>query len=217
MMIRAEAEEHVPATEWVRGTCVRCGSQDVLHHVLGMPLAESMQSSPSWVRWEGCAGLGPDRECRRCEYAWWSDDIGFAAAPAPLRVVGAVIVRETQILAARRRPGKGSGGLWEFPGGKIELGESPQQALFRELREELGVEVTVGRLIGRGQARAGDRDLHLDCYWARLDASGPVSSTDHDQLDWLHREHLADREWAEADVPILEEILGGAEPIFDLD
>lgn len=151
------------------------------------------------------------------EHAWRSDDVGFSAAPAPLRVVGAVIVREEQILTARRRPEKSSGGLWEFPGGKIEPGESPQQALARELQEELGVVVTVGQLIGRGEASAGDRDLHLDCYWARLDAADPVASTDHDQLEWVERKHLADREWAVADLPILEQILGGAEPMFDRD
>lgn len=216
---------------WVRGTCPRCGGDQVLHHVIGMPMLEAYESSPSWVLWEGCVGMGPERECQECEHGWQPEDVGFAEEPdseddvrteeehpgdfAPLRVVGAVIVREQQILIARRAPGRSAAGLWEFPGGKIEPGESPQQALIRELREELGVEVTVGWLLGRGEADAGDRDLHLDCYWTRLDHDGPLASTDHDRLEWVTRDQLATRDWADADVPVVAQILEGAEPRFD--
>lgn len=222
----ADSPEH----RWERGTCPRCGGDQVLLHVIGMPSHGAMESSPPWVVWEGCTGLGPDRECDGCGNSWWADDIGFAEEPeawidgltgeeepvdpAPLRVVGAVIVRGDRILAARRRPGKSAGGRWEFPGGKIEPDESPQQALIRELREELGVEATVGWLIGRGEADAGDRDLHLDCYWVRLDDDGPLASTDHDRLEWVTREELATRDWADADVPVLGQLLDGAEPRF---
>lgn len=138
------------------------------------------------------------------------------APPAPLRVVGAVIVEGERILTARRRPDKSAGGLWEFPGGKIEPGESPQQALVRELAEELDIAVTVGRLIGRGEGEgdAGGRALHLDCYWVRLDGDAPTHSTDHDRLEWLGRQELEDREWAAPDVPIVKALLNGAEPLF---
>ncbi|MGO1354091.1 MAG: NUDIX domain-containing protein [Brachybacterium tyrofermentans] len=215
--VPAEFREH----RWQRGTCPRCGGGQVLHRVIGMPVPGAMESSPSWVVWAGCTGLGPDRECGGCGHSWWAHDVGFAddeeepEDPAPLRVVGAVIVRDDRFLAARRRPGKSAGGRWEFPGGKIEPGESPQQALIRELREELGVEVTVGWLLGRGEADAGDRDLHLDCYWTRLDHDGPLASTDHDRLEWVTRDQLATRDWADADVPVVAQILEGAEPRFD--
>ena len=218
------------AAGWVRGTCPRCDSEQVLHHIIGMPLADAYASSPPWVIWEGSTGLGPERECEGCAFAWSPDDIGFAeeadpwydastdeeepADPAPLRVVGAVIVAGERILAARRRPEKSSGGLWEFPGGKIEPGESPQEALRRELREELGVEVTVGWLIGRGEADAGDRDLHLDCYWAQLDGQELTGSTDHDRMEWVDRSSLLHRDWAVADVPIVHQLLEGAAPRF---
>lgn len=218
--------------EWVRGTCPRCGTDQVLHHVIGMPMLEAYESSPPWVIWEGCVGLGPDRECLDCAHSWSSDDVGFAEEPeprydpltdeahpgdpAPLRVVGAVIVREDRILAARRAPGRSAAGLWEFPGGKVEPGESPQQALARELREELGIEVEIGWLIGRGEAdaRDRDRDLHLDCYWARLNAAEPAGSTDHDRLEWVDRAHLQGLAWAGPDVPIVEAIVDGAVPRF---
>ena len=177
--------------EWVRGTCPRCGTDQVLHHVIGMPMLEAYESSPPWVIWEGCVGLGPDRECLDCAHSWSSDDVGFAEEPeprydpltdeahpgdpAPLRVVGAVIVRE-----------------------------------------ELGIEVEIGWLIGRGEAdaRDRDRDLHLDCYWARLNAAEPAGSTDHDRLEWVDRAHLQGLAWAGPDVPIVEAIVDGAVPRF---
>ena len=61
---------------------------------------------------------------------------------------------------------------------------------------------------------ADDRDLHLDCYWARLEDPGPLASTDHDLLEWLTREELATKDWADADVPVLAQILEGAQPRF---
>ncbi len=215
---------------WERGTCPRCGSAEVLHRVLGMPVLEALESSPDWVRWEGCTSLGPERECGACEHQWSPADVGFAeedeeswdvaadeavpAPPAPLRVVGAVLVEGARILAARRAPHTRDAGRWEFPGGKVEPGESPQQALARELREELGIEAEVGWLIGRGHGSAGERELHLDCYWARPTGPAPTTSTDHDRLEWLEPAQLPARDWAAPDVPILLEILTGATPRF---
>ena len=205
----------------VRGLCPRCGDAQVIHHELGMPLPEAVSSAPPWVRWAGCTGLGPDRECSACDFTWWAADHGHLGEEdldegelAPVRVVGAVIVDGDRVLAARRGPGRSAAGRWEFPGGKIEAGESPQQALARELREELDVEVEVGWLIGRGEGFAGLRELQLDCYWARLRGPAPRESTDHDALEWVRRDQLAQRPWAEPDLPVLALLLEGAEPTF---
>lgn len=216
---------------WDRGSCPRCGSDQVLHRVIGMPLADAVDSAPSWVSWEGCTGFAPERECLSCTHSWWESDHGFAQAedeewydahdeemvpapPPPLRVVGAVIVEGDRFLTARRGPGKSAAGLWEFPGGKIEPGEAPQQALARELREELSVDIEVGWLIGRGESRSPARTIHLDCYWARLRGGPPAASTDHDLLEWVGREQLERRDWALPDVPIVRALLDGAEPTF---
>src|SRR5690625_2726231 len=84
-----------------------------------------------------------------------------------VHVVGAIIEREGTVFAARRNPERSAGGLWEFPGGKVELGESPEQALRREVLEELGIGITVGRLIDRSRSEEHTSELqsrgHLVC------------------------------------------------------
>lgn len=125
----------------------------------------------------------------------------------PITVVGAIIRRENKVLAARRKPEKSAGGLWEFPGGKIEGGETPEEALRRELREELDIEVSVGSIASRHVTALEGRLIDLACYWATLEGPAPSASTDHDRLEWITPDQLQDRTWSPADVPIIEDII----------
>ncbi|TDQ03094.1 MULTISPECIES: (deoxy)nucleoside triphosphate pyrophosphohydrolase [unclassified Leifsonia] len=119
----------------------------------------------------------------------------------PLVVVAAVVRDGDRVLACRRAPGKDAAGRWEFPGGKVESGESPEAALAREIAEELGVRIHVGALLDRTvTARAGGRAIDLACFDCRLDGDAPVASTDHDELRWMPVERLGELDWAEADL-----------------
>jgi 8-oxo-dGTP diphosphatase len=119
----------------------------------------------------------------------------------PLVVVAAVVRDGDRVLACRRAPGKDAAGRWEFPGGKVESGESPEAALAREIAEELGVRIHVGALLDRTvTARAGGRAIDLACFDCRLDGDAPVASTDHDELRWMPVGRLGELDWAEADL-----------------
>jgi 8-oxo-dGTP diphosphatase len=120
---------------------------------------------------------------------------------AAIRVVAAVIRRGDEILACRRRPDISSAGLWEFPGGKVEPGETPEAALAREIREELGIDIRVGALIDRSTtALDSGRLIDLACYDARAETP-PEQSVDHDELRWLLPRDLGSLTWAAPDLP----------------
>lgn len=119
------------------------------------------------------------------------------------RVVGAVIVRGDTVFAARRNPERSAGGLWEFPGGKVEPGETPQGALVRELAEELSVTASVGNLVDRSLSTVGDKTIELSCYLTTLTGAAPVASTDHDAMQWIPLRELGEWDWAPGDVPII--------------
>jgi 8-oxo-dGTP diphosphatase len=115
-------------------------------------------------------------------------------------VVGAAIVLDGRVLAARRRAPPELAGGWEFPGGKLEPGESESDALVRECREELGVEIAVGELIGAAPIDAG-AVLHV--YLAEHLLGHPEVRQDHDDVRWLGADELDSVEWLPADRPML--------------
>ncbi|MBI4704917.1 MAG: (deoxy)nucleoside triphosphate pyrophosphohydrolase [Deltaproteobacteria bacterium] len=125
---------------------------------------------------------------------------------AVVRVVGAAIVRRGRCLVAQRGAGGSAPLRWEFPGGKVEPGESPRQALRRELREELGVEIAVGRWLGSGWSRSGARVVRLDVYAAAL-RHGDPAAREHRRLDWLGPDDLGGLDWAQADVPVVPRVV----------
>ncbi len=123
-----------------------------------------------------------------------------------VRVVGAAIVQQGRCLAAQRGPGLSAAGKWEFPGGKIEPGESPRAALVREIEEELGVSIAVGEHLGRGEAPGDRSTIQLDVYAARV-VRGTPAPTEHSQIQWLEADALAALDWAAADVPVLPRVV----------
>lgn len=126
---------------------------------------------------------------------------------AAVRVVGvtaAVLRRGETVLLARRRQGKSQGGLWEFPGGKIEPGERPEQALIRELREELGIEVSAACLAPFVFTSHAYDSFHLlmPLYLLRR-WSGTVQRREHAALKWVKPSQLSDYPMPPADEPLV--------------
>ena len=128
-----------------------------------------------------------------------------------INVVGAVIVREGLILCAQRGPGGALPGMWEFPGGKIEAGETPRDALAREIAEELECEVEVGKLITTTSHEYGFGIVVLTTFYCELLSGAPVL-TEHAEVRWLAPAGLVDLEWAPADIPAVKLIEKAARP-----
>ncbi|MFK7931346.1 MAG: (deoxy)nucleoside triphosphate pyrophosphohydrolase [Myxococcota bacterium] len=113
------------------------------------------------------------------------------------------IIKDRRVLIALRGPGRDLAGLWELPGGKVESGEADAQALVRELREELGVQVQVGERIGVSEHEGGTRPLVLVAYACTLIGGSP-QPLEHRALEWVGERDLLGRAWAPADVPLLK-------------
>ncbi|OHO33342.1 8-oxo-dGTP diphosphatase [Corynebacterium coyleae] len=120
-----------------------------------------------------------------------------------IEVVGAVIAQDGRIFAAKRGKGKSMAGFWEFPGGKIEPGESPQAALARELKEELRIEAEVGEFVVTTRHDTGDVVVELSTYICELVSGTPIL-TEHEEVRWVAANKLSDLTWAPADIPTVE-------------
>jgi len=121
-----------------------------------------------------------------------------------VEVVAAIIQRDDEIFATQRGYGDFKGG-WEFPGGKIEAGESPKQALIREIKEELAAEIEVGELLHTVEYDYPTFHLTMHCFVCTLSA-GELELKEHQAAKWLNKDALDSVEWLPADVEVAEKV-----------
>jgi 8-oxo-dGTP diphosphatase len=126
-----------------------------------------------------------------------------SARPCVVVVAAALFDCDGQVLIAQRPPAKPLAGRWEFPGGKVDAGESERQALARELREELGIEVLAARPFMRLTHAYAERDVELS-LWIVERFSGEPRSLDAQALKWVAPARLAAEDILEADEPFIE-------------
>ena len=122
-----------------------------------------------------------------------------------VKVVAAVIRSEDKVFATARGYGDYKG-QWEFPGGKIEPGESPQQALIREIREELDTDIEVGELIGTVEYDYPAFHLSMDCFWCTV-LDGDLILKEAQEARWLSKSEMYSVQWLPADITIIERII----------
>ncbi|QJD88361.1 8-oxo-dGTP diphosphatase MutT [Cohnella herbarum] len=121
-----------------------------------------------------------------------------------IEVAAAIIENaQGQILIAKRKVGKSQAGLWEFPGGKIEAGETAQDCLVRELQEEMNMLIQPGERFGVNEHDYGTVQIRLIAYWATF-VSGEMRLVDHDEYAWVERDELNNYIFAPADIKFVE-------------
>jgi 8-oxo-dGTP diphosphatase len=122
----------------------------------------------------------------------------------PIRIiVGAAIIRQGQVLACERADPPETAGRWEFPGGKVEPGETEVEALIRECAEELGVRVKIGERVGRDVFMGSSGRSVLRVYAATLVDGDEPQVLEHTALRWLRADQLGEVPWLPADAPIV--------------
>ena len=121
-----------------------------------------------------------------------------------IRVVAAIIIKHGKVFATQRGYGDFKGG-WEFPGGKIDAGETPEEALVREIKEELETEVEVIELLDTVEYDYPNFHLSMDCFICRI-KSGNLVLKEHEAAQWLTKETLDSVDWLPADLGLIDKI-----------
>lgn len=127
-----------------------------------------------------------------------------------IRVVAAVIRDKEKIFATSRGYGEFKG-QWEFPGGKIEQGETPQEALKREIKEELATEIEVGELIHTIEYDYPTFHLSIDCFWCSI-REGKLTLLEAEDAKWLTKDLLRSVQWLPADLELIDIIESAIQP-----
>ncbi|MBR4948763.1 MAG: (deoxy)nucleoside triphosphate pyrophosphohydrolase [Clostridiales bacterium] len=122
-----------------------------------------------------------------------------------IKVVAAIIRDRDRIFATQRGYGEYKDG-WEFPGGKVEPRETPQEALVREIKEELDAEIVVGDLLTTVEYDYPTFHLSMDCFWATLVEGSKMKLLEHEAAKWLTLDELDGVEWLPADIKVVESI-----------
>lgn len=121
-----------------------------------------------------------------------------------IRVVAAIIIEKEKVFATQRGYGEFKDG-WEFPGGKIELGEIPEAAIVREIKEELDTEIEVVKLFDTVEYDYPQFHLSMDCFICKI-KSGDLVLKEHEAAKWLTKENLDSVDWLPADLSLIEKI-----------
>ncbi|MGH0052765.1 MAG: (deoxy)nucleoside triphosphate pyrophosphohydrolase [Sphaerochaetaceae bacterium] len=124
-----------------------------------------------------------------------------------LEVAALVLIEKNRVFAAQRKAQGPQGGKWEFPGGKVEAGETGQEALVREIQEELALSIEVERYLLRVEHHYPDFFIILHAYLGRR-KEGTIQLREHQRGRWVKKEELLQLDWAEADLPIVRDVAG---------
>lgn len=122
------------------------------------------------------------------------------------QVIAAILEKDGKMLIAKRKKGSTLGGKWEFPGGKLEPGETPQDCLKRELKEEFDIETEIGDFFWSGKFKYNFIPIELLVYKARY-ISGELKLSEHDDMKWVSRGELNGYDFLDADKPVVRKLL----------
>lgn len=123
-----------------------------------------------------------------------------------IEVVGAAILKDNKVLAMQRSEQMSLPGMWEFPGGKVESSETEEQALIREIKEELNIEIKILDYINEATYPYDFGTVSLKVYTAEI-VAGTISLAEHSDGKWLEAKEMANLNWAPVDIPAVEEIM----------